>query len=94
MATENKEDLRKVESNEAPLKDTSNLDAAAQFLADYGGSSEITAEESARVRRKIDWRLLPLMATMYFMQQLDKSAVSFASVFNIQKDANLVYVSA
>jgi hypothetical protein len=36
---------------------------------------------------KIDIRLLPLMATMYFMQQLDKSAVSFAAVFNIQKDA-------
>jgi hypothetical protein len=41
---------------------------------------------------KIDLRLLPLMATMYFMQQLDKSAVSFAAVFNIQKDAHLVWV--
>ncbi|KAK8853048.1 hypothetical protein IAR55_003749 [Kwoniella newhampshirensis] len=71
--------------------DVQHLDAAAVFLALHGGDQRtaITPEESARVRWKIDIRLLPLMALMYFLQQMDKSAVSFASVFGLQKDAHL-----
>lgn len=32
---------------------------------------------------------MPLMAIMYLNQQLDKSAISFSSVFNFQKDTGL-----
>jgi hypothetical protein len=46
-------------------------------------------EEEKRVLRKIDMRVLPLMLGAYFLQQLDKSALSYTSVFNIQKDTNL-----
>jgi MFS family permease len=46
-------------------------------------------EEEKRVLRKIDWRVLPLMLGAYFLQQLDKSSLSYTSVFNIQSDANL-----
>lgn len=47
-------------------------------------------EEEKRVLRKIDMRVLPLMLGAYFLQQLDKSALSYTSVFGIQKDAHLV----
>ncbi|WWD19458.1 hypothetical protein CI109_103918 [Kwoniella shandongensis] len=79
----------KDQSKHIDVTNVQNLDAAAIFIAEHGEREAITAEESARVRWKIDIRLLPLMAIMYFLQQLDKSAVSFASVFNIQKDAHL-----
>ncbi|KAH8600059.1 allantoate permease-like protein [Bisporella sp. PMI_857] len=48
-----------------------------------------TVEQERRVLRKIDLRVLPLMLGSYFLQQLDKSSLSYTSVFNIQKDANL-----
>lgn len=37
----------------------SKADEAAAFVAGFG--RPVTEEESARVRRKIDWNLLPLM---------------------------------
>jgi MFS family permease len=46
-------------------------------------------DEEKRVLRKIDWRVLPLMLGAYFLQQLDKSSLSYTSVFNIQTDAHL-----
>jgi MFS family permease len=48
-----------------------------------------TVEEEKRVLRQIDLRVLPLMLGAYFLQQLDKSSLSYTSVFNIQKDAGL-----
>jgi MFS family permease len=48
-----------------------------------------TVEEEKRVLSKIDWRVLPLMLGAYFLQQLDKSSLSYTSVFNIQQDAHL-----
>jgi hypothetical protein len=49
-----------------------------------------TFEEEKAVLRKIDLRILPLILFAYFLQQLDKSSLSYASVFNIQRDAGLV----
>jgi hypothetical protein len=48
-----------------------------------------TLEEEKKVLRKIDRRLLPIMLGAYFLQQLDKSSLSYTSVFNIQEDAGL-----
>ncbi len=48
-----------------------------------------TVDEEKRVLRKIDKRVLPLMLGAYFLQQLDKSSLSYTSVFNIQSDAGL-----
>lgn len=65
-------------------------DEAAQFLAKMGGGRrEITAEENKRVLRKIDWNLMPILCVIYWLQFFDKQTLSFASVFGIQKDANL-----
>jgi hypothetical protein len=36
-----------------PVKNVSNLDAAARFIAEHGTSTDITPEESSRVRRKV-----------------------------------------
>ena len=36
-----------------------------------------TVEEERRVLRKIDLRVLPLMLGAYFLQQLDKSSLSY-----------------
>jgi len=59
-------------------------------LLDHDQNVVFTVDEEKRVLRQIDMRVLPLMLGAYFLQQLDKSALSYTSVFNIQKDAGLV----
>lgn len=45
--------------------------------------------EARRVLRKIDIRILPLLATIYMLQYLDKSSINFASVYGLQKGTHL-----
>lgn len=64
-------------------------DQALQVLEDAGHSTVLTAENNARVLRKIDLRLLPILLSIYFLQQLDKSTLSYASVFGLIEKAHL-----
>ncbi|WWC87419.1 uncharacterized protein L201_002308 [Kwoniella dendrophila CBS 6074] len=65
------------------------LDDAARLLQEAGGHVEYTPQESKRVLKKIDLFVCLPMCLVYFIQQLDKSSVSYAAVFGLQKEANL-----
>lgn len=66
-------------------------DLGSRWLATYTGPRpELTDELNNQIRNRIDWNLLPLIFLIYFNQQLDKSAVAFAAVFNFRQDAGLV----
>ncbi|KAI0619247.1 MFS-1 domain containing protein [Pyrenophora tritici-repentis] len=63
-------------------------DKAAALLA----SNEriiVTEAENARVLKKIDLVILPILLSVYFLQSLDKTTLSYASVFGLIEDANL-----
>ncbi|OHW92198.1 allantoate permease [Colletotrichum incanum] len=63
---------------------------AAQFLAAHGGGdTSFTYEEEKAVLKRINLRVLPLILGAYFFQQLDKSSLSYVSIFGFQEDANL-----
>jgi Major Facilitator Superfamily. len=64
-------------------------DQAMQLIEDAGGSTTLTPENNKRVLRKIDLRLLPILLSIYFLQQLDKSTLSYASVFGLVEKAHL-----
>lgn len=64
-------------------------DKAAQFLKQAANPVTVTPEANARVLRKIDLRLLPILLVVYCLQSLDKTTLSYASVFGIIEDANL-----
>lgn len=49
----------------------------------------ITEEDNKRIRRKIDWRILPLITLVYGMNYVDKAALSWAVMFNLRKDINI-----
>ncbi|KAI0825979.1 major facilitator superfamily domain-containing protein [Irpex lacteus] len=68
---------------------SSGKDAALTILGDSAQSVIVTAEQDRAVLRKIDLWLMPVIFIVYFLQQLDKSSLSYASVFGIQTDANL-----
>lgn len=64
-------------------------DDAADLINDLGRSPILTKETNTRVLRMIDLRLLPILLGIYFLQQIDKTTLSYASVFGLIEDANL-----
>ena len=64
-------------------------DKAAEFLGHSNQSVTVTPQDNSRILRRIDLTILPVMLGVYFLQQLDKSTLSYASVFGLIKDAHL-----
>lgn len=79
-------------SSQPPLKlrNLKHADEAAQVLAEATEKIVVTPEEDKRILRKIDIGVLPVMLVVYFLQQLDKSSLSYTSVFGIVSEAHLV----
>lgn len=76
-----------------PDKRQPHGDKAAEFLEANARAHEhivITPEDNKRVLRKIDLALLPILLCIYFLQSLDKTALSYAAVFGLIEDTNLV----
>ncbi|KAF2187519.1 MFS allantoate transporter-like protein, partial [Zopfia rhizophila CBS 207.26] len=70
--------------------DNAPAEKAAAFLANVqDGDTSFTYEEEKAVLRRIDYRVLPLILGAYFFQQLDKSSLSYVSIFGITTDADL-----
>jgi hypothetical protein len=86
---------------DAPKKRYRAQDDAIDILADVGGYVEYTIDEDKSVLRKIDIRvcstsrarhssLTPVpMFLIYSLVHLDKSALSYGAVFNLQKETHL-----
>lgn len=73
-----------------PYPVAKNGDAALDILGDGAIRHSITEEQNAAVLRKIDLRILPVVMMVYFLQQLDKSSLSYTSVFGIVAETGLV----
>ncbi|KOS17138.1 putative transporter [Escovopsis weberi] len=66
-------------------------DKAAQFLKEADlPPIVVTPNDNKRVLRKIDLHILPFILIVYCLQSLDKTALSYASVFGIIEDTHLV----
>ncbi|CAL1710357.1 unnamed protein product [Somion occarium] len=69
---------------------TKGKDEALEVLGDSSTPLHITPEQDRAVLRKIDLWLMPVIVMVYFLQQLDKSSLSYTSVFGIADDTHLV----
>jgi hypothetical protein len=72
-------------------------DAAAELLRKQHGAGSpdgqplvVSPADDARVLRRIDLVILPLMLGVYFLQALDKATLAYASVFGLIDDVGLV----
>lgn len=50
---------------------------------------ETTEAEAKKVLRKIDYRVVPMLFVIYFLQYLDKNAINFANAYGLQEATNL-----
>lgn len=72
------------------IKDVKNADAALDFLRhEEGGVREMTLEDERRLRRKIDWMIVPLMWCCYCLQYLDKTLINYANVMGLEDDTGM-----
>lgn len=89
------------DANGAPVTvvDLVNADEALEFLTNHPRALDIALEGNTiledpaqlkRLIRKIDVMIAPLLASVYFLQYLDKTTLSYAAVMGIRKDAHLV----
>ncbi|OJJ36668.1 hypothetical protein ASPWEDRAFT_38276 [Aspergillus wentii DTO 134E9] len=69
--------------------DEPKQDTALKLIEDVGYSTILTPENNTKVLRQIDLRLLPILLGIYFLQQLDKSTLAYASVFGLIEKAHL-----
>lgn len=64
-------------------------DSALHIFDDLNRSPILTPQANSHVLCKIDLRLLPILLGIYFLQQLDKTTLSYASVFGLIEKAHL-----
>ncbi|KAK3650401.1 hypothetical protein LTR56_006380 [Elasticomyces elasticus] len=69
--------------------DTKRRDEALRVLDTYGGDTEWTDAEEGKLRRKLDWKLMPVLCMTYGMQYYDKAMLSQAALFGIREDLGL-----
>ncbi|KAJ1569632.1 hypothetical protein HK405_013090 [Cladochytrium tenue] len=53
---------------------------------DSGTAFVVDPQEEARVMRKVDWAVLPVLCGFYYFQALDKGNLSFAKLGGVQTD--------
>lgn len=67
----------------------SDLDEAEVFLQQHGIDharlDELMADESRlkKLRKKVDWSLMPLLCGTYLLQYVDKQALGYSAVFDL-----------
>lgn len=65
-------------------------DAAIHLLKETGGLHQpVDPEASKQLLRKIDLHIMPLICIVYFLQYIDKTAISYTSVTGIIQDTGL-----
>ncbi|KAN0096689.1 putative MFS allantoate transporter [Hyaloscypha variabilis] len=64
--------------------------AMALFNSPTDVREAIDPEEERKLVRKIDWMILPYLSVCYAFFYIDKTTLSYAAIFNIRADLNLV----
>ncbi|KAJ7871730.1 major facilitator superfamily domain-containing protein [Mycena leptocephala] len=64
-----------------------DVDTGAALM--YGEHEELDPAEALRVRKKIDYHILPLMCILYWIQYMDKTTLGSSAILGIIKAAHL-----
>jgi hypothetical protein len=66
------------------------LDDVNDVVKEAGGDFKVSLNDSRRILRKIDLFVCVPMCIVYGLQNLDKGTLSYAAVFGLQAQTNLV----
>lgn len=89
-ATATVRDLPTVDGGGNKAVNVSSLDEGAELMLEFQDQlDDVTEDEFNRIRRRIDWHLLPLMMALYWIQFGDKTSLGNAAILGIKADNNL-----
>ncbi|PVH98089.1 MFS general substrate transporter [Periconia macrospinosa] len=90
VATEEigKNEIHQHDDIQKPAISGKGRDKAAELL-NSNPRITVTPADNQRVLRKIDIIILPILLSVYFLQSLDKTTLSYSSVFGLIEDAKL-----
>lgn len=63
-----------------------DADAALQYV---GRAIHVDKATDKRIRRTIDWHIMPWMFGVYMLQYLDKTSLTYAAVMGVRTDLNI-----
>ncbi|KAH8113932.1 MFS general substrate transporter [Phellopilus nigrolimitatus] len=66
-----------------------NLDVGLALITGSIENGDLTPQEAKRLRRKIDWHLLPLLFLIYTVQFIDKGTLASSSILGLIQDNSL-----
>lgn len=70
--------IKDEETRNTKMIETVHNDEAVKVLANYHGEEIWEDAEEKRLRRKLDWKLMPILCLTYGLQYYDKSMLSQA----------------
>ncbi|TFY71367.1 hypothetical protein EVG20_g1640 [Dentipellis fragilis] len=76
-----------VDAKHPAVYDKTVVDTAAVLVA--GTEGDVDPQEAARLRRKLDWHLMPLMCILYLMTFADKTTLGQSAILGIKQGAHL-----
>ncbi|KAI1494901.1 major facilitator superfamily transporter [Biscogniauxia mediterranea] len=81
----------KLGNDQSHLPPKTGADAALQMLQETGGNLHQASdpERNRRLLRRIDTHVMPLICIVYFLQYIDKTSISYASVTGITESIGL-----
>jgi MFS transporter, ACS family, allantoate permease len=59
-------------------------DKALDLLAENHIDFDPESDDAKRLLRKIDWRIMPMVFTVYLLQLMDKNSLSFAAIMGVR----------
>jgi len=77
-------DRQHVDTEACQVIDSAKTDKALELLANNHIDFNPESEEARRLLRKIDWRLMPMIFTVYLLQLMDKNSLAFAAIMGIR----------
>ncbi|GAW25286.1 putative MFS allantoate transporter [Rosellinia necatrix] len=65
-------------------------DEALKLVTAHAGETIVlSAEEQAKLLKKIDFHMMPLLCVVYGLNYLDKTTLSYASIMGLKTDLNI-----
>ncbi|KAG8872181.1 hypothetical protein FRB98_000226 [Tulasnella sp. 332] len=65
------------------------VDVVVGLLSGHADDEELDPAVASRIRRKLDWNILPLLFVLYTVQYMDKNTLASSNVLGILVDAHL-----
>ncbi|KAK1996656.1 major facilitator superfamily transporter, partial [Colletotrichum falcatum] len=71
------------------LQDEKPTAAQDEENRDWTGSAKKTDPEEIKLVRKLDWRIMPTLCVMYFLNYVDRNAIAQARLDNLEQDLGM-----